>query len=298
MRVVIAGSSGFLGAALIARLRGEGHTVVRLVRRTTDAPDEVSWVPAERTLGPDALAGADAVVNLAGAGVGDHRWTSDYKRKIQRSRVDATTTLSHALAAGVADGGPRVLLNASAIGFYGDRGDEVLTEQSPPGDGFLADVCRAWEGATQAAEDAGVRVCHLRTGLVLDHRAGILHRQVPLFRAGLGGKLGSGNQYMSWISLADEISAIRFLMDRDICGPVNLTGPQPVRNAEFTQVMSTIMSRPARLPVPRVALQIALGEFASDVLSSEYVTPAALAEAGFVHEHPDVTSALRWALDR
>jgi uncharacterized protein len=296
MKVVIAGSSGFIGAALIARLKSEGHDVVRLVRRTTSAPDEVSWTPAERTLGPDAFAGADIVVNLAGAGVGDHRWTSSYKQEIQRSRVDATTTIAHAVAAGIADGGPKVLVNASAIGFYGDRGDEVLTEQSPAGDGFLPDVCRAWEGATVAAEEAGARVCHLRTGLVLGPKAGLLGRMLPLFKAGIAGKLGTGKQWMSWISLADEVGAIRFLMDADVAGPVNLTGPKPVRNDEFTKIMSTLLSRPALLPVPKIGLRVALGEFSSDVVSSADVVPSVLAEAGFTHEHPDLTGALRWAL--
>jgi uncharacterized protein (TIGR01777 family) len=296
MKVVIAGASGFIGAALIARLKSEGHEVVRLVRRTTSAPGEVSWSPAERLLGPDALAGADVVVNLAGAGIGDHRWTTSYKRTIQRSRVDATTTVSHAIAAGMPEGGPKVLLNASAIGFYGDRGDERLDEQSPAGDGFLPDVCRAWEGATQAAEEAGARVCHLRTGLVLGPKAGLLGRMVPLFKAGVGGKLGDGKQWMSWISLADEIGAIRFLMDHDIAGPVDLTGPAPVRNSEFTQVMGELLSRPTLLAVPKIGLRVALGEFATDVVSSAHVSPAILTGAGFAHEHHDIAGALRWAL--
>jgi uncharacterized protein len=298
MRVVIAGSSGFIGTTLIARLKSEGHDVVRLVRRTTTAPDEVSWTPAERTLGPDALAGADAVVNLAGAGIGDHRWTASYKRQIQRSRIDATTTLSHAVAAGVADGGPKVLINASAIGFYGDRGDERLDEQSPAGDGFLPDVCRAWEGATQAAEEAGARVTHLRTGLVLSPKAGLLGRMMPLFKAGIGGKLGDGKQWMSWISLADEVGAIRFLLDHDVAGPVNLTAPLPVRNDEFTKVMGELLGRPTILPVPKIGLRVVLGEFSSDVVASADVIPTVLTGAGFVHEHQDLPSALHWALDR
>lgn len=298
MRVVIAGASGFIGTGLVAQLRGEGHEVVRLVRRTTLAPDELSWTPAERTLGADALVGADAVVNLAGVGIGDHRWTPSYKRQIQRSRVDATTTLAHAVAAGIGDGGPRVLVNASAIGYYGDRDDELLDEDSPAGDGFLPDVCRAWEGSTQAAEEAGARVAVVRTGLVLGPKGGLLGRLVPLFSAGVGGRLGSGKQWMSWISLADEVSAIRFLLDHDVAGPVNATGPKPVRNDEFTQVIGELLKRPTLLPVPKVGLRIVLGEFSSDVLSSANVIPTALMDAGFVHAHPDVTSALRWALDR
>jgi uncharacterized protein (TIGR01777 family) len=298
MRVVIAGSSGFIGAALIARLEAEGHEVVRLVRRTTSGPGEVSWRPSEGTLGPAALAGADAVVNLAGAGTGDHRWTTAYKRQIMRSRVDATTTISHALAAGVAEGGPKILVNASAIGYYGDRGDDVLTEESSAGEGFLADVCRAWEGATQAAEEAGVRVSHMRSGLVLGPGGGMLGRIVPLFKAGVGGKLGSGEQYMSWVSLVDEVSAIRFLIDHDVSGPVNSTGPAPVRNSEFTEVVGKILGRPTLFAAPRVALRVGLGEFASDVLSSANVVPKVLVGAGFAHEHADIASALHWALDR
>jgi uncharacterized protein len=296
MRVVIAGSSGLIGTALADRLHGEGHEVVRLVRRAPSGPDEIRWAPAEGTLGPDALAGADVVVNLAGTGIGDHRWTPAYKREIVRSRVDATTTLSHAIAAGSGPAVPGVLINASAIGFYGDRGDEPLDESSPPGTGFLPDVCRAWEGATSAAEEAGARVVHLRTGLVLSPDGGLMGRMVPLFRAGAGGRLGSGRQWMSWISLADEIGAIRFLMDHDVSGPVNLTAPEPVRNRDFTTALAGALHRPALLPVPRIGLRVALGEFSTDVLSSASVTPAALAGAGFRHTHPTLPEALRWAL--
>jgi uncharacterized protein len=272
--------------------------VVRLVRRAAADPGEATWVPAERTLGPAALVGADVVVNLAGAGVGDRRWTSAYKRTIQRSRVDATTTLAHAIAAGIADGGPRVLVNASAIGFYGDRGDEILTEDSPPGEGFFPDVCRAWEGATQAAEEAGARVVHLRTGLVLGPREGMLGRMVPLFKAGAGGRLGGGKQWMSWIALADELAAIRYVMDHDVAGAVNLTSPNPVRNQEFTKVLGSVLGRPAVLPVPSVGLKIALGEFANDVLSSARVLPNVLVDHGFGFEFPDLESALRSATER
>lgn len=302
MRIVAAGASGFIGTALLSRLRADGHDVMRLVRRPTSAPDELTWSPSEGALDTRVLAGVGAVVNLAGAGVGDHRWTTSYKREIQRSRVDATTTICHAMAALPEADRPGVLLNASAIGFYGDRGTETLTEDSPAGDGFLPDVCRAWESATATAEDAGVRVCHLRTGLVLGKGAGILGRVVPLFRAGVGGKLGNGRQIMSWISLADEIGAIVFLLDPDlvhnVAGAVNLTGPAPISNAEFTRTLGDIVDRPTLLPVPSFGLRIALGEFAADVLASARVLPVALQNAGFRHEHADVTSALRWALGR
>ena len=294
MRVVIAGASGFLGTALVADLRNDGHEVVRLVRRTSTGSDELSWAPAEGTLGPEALAGADVVVNLAGAGIGDHRWTSSYKQTILRSRVDATTTLSHAMAAST--DGPKVLLNASAIGFYGDRGDEVLDENSPAGEGFLPDVCRAWEGATQAAEEAGVRVCHLRTGLVLGKGEGLLGRMVPLFRAGLGGNLSDGKQWMSWIALPDHIGAMRYLMEHDVSGPVNLTGPAPVRNSEFTKVLGAALKRPTLVAAPKFGLKLVLGEFANDVTSSANVLPKALLGAGFGFRYADVTQAIEWAL--
>ncbi len=298
MRVVVAGSSGFIGTALVAQLKDQGHEVVRLVRRTTASSDEMTWSPAERMLGPDALAGADAVVNLAGAGVGDHRWTAAYKRTIQRSRVDATTTLSHAVAAGLPNGGPKILVNASAIGYYGDRGEEPLDENSPPGEGFLPDVCRAWEGATQAAEEAGARVVHLRTGLVLGSGAGLMGRVVPLIKAGIGGRLGSGKQWMSWITLADELSAIRYAIDHELAGAVNLTAPNPVRNDEFTKVLGSVLGRPTIMPVPAVGLKIVLGQFSSDVLSSARVQPDVLVGNGFNFQHADLEPALRWATGR
>ncbi len=298
MRIIAAGVSGFIGTALLDRLTSDGHDVVRLVRRTTQAPGEITWSPGEGALDARALAGADAVINLAGAGVGDHRWTTAYKREILRSRVDATTTIAHAIAGLPAADRPGVLLNASAIGYYGSRGIGELSEESPPGDGFLPDVCRAWESATTTAEDAGVRVCHLRTGLVLGKGGGVLGRMLPLVKAGVGGKLGSGHQIMSWISLADEVGAIMFLLDHDIAGAVNLTGPAPVSNIEFTHALGEVVGRPTVLPVPGIALKVALGEFSSDVLSSANVLPKALLGAGFAHQHADVTAALRWATDQ
>ena len=295
MRIVVGGASGFIGSALVRRLHRDGHEVVRLVRRTTTDPDEVSWSPADGDLDPKALADADVAINLAGAGVGDKRWTDSYKETIRRSRVDSTVTISRAIAA--AKNGPRVLLNASAIGYYGSRGDELLTEQSTPGDTFLADVARAWESATQAAEDAGVRVCHLRSGLVLSASGGLMERVTQLFRLGLGGKLGNGKQFMSWVSLADEIGAIRFAMTHDdIAGPLNLTGPTPVRNSEFTKVLGDLMHRPTIFPAPAFGIRMVLGQFSQDVLSSIRATPSALTAAGYNHKHPDLRSALEWAL--
>ncbi|MBV8933857.1 MAG: TIGR01777 family oxidoreductase [Kutzneria sp.] len=240
------------------------------------------------------------MINLAGAGVGARRWRAAYRREIQRSRVATTATLSSALAAAAGDGADRtVLLNASAIGFYGDRGAELLDERSTAGPGFLAEVCRAWERSTCVAEDCGVRVCHLRIGHVLGPGGGLLARLRPLFRAGLGGTLGTGRQHMSWLSLADTVRAVRFLIERDdIAGPVNLTAPQSPTNAEFTRAFGRAVRRPAVLAVPRFALRIALGELAGEVLSSARVRPSVLLAAGFRYEHADVSDALRWALKR
>jgi uncharacterized protein len=295
MRIIICGASGLIGTALLQQLHFDGHEVTRLVRRTATASDELSWSPADDQLDPAGLTGADVAINLAGAGVGDHRWTRAYKDTIRNSRVDTTRTLSHALAQ--AKDGPRVLLNASAIGFYGNRSDDIMTEDSSAGDGFLPDVCRAWEGATQAAEESGVRVCHMRSGLILSARGGLLGRMIPLFRSGVGGKLGDGKQWMSWMSLADEINAIRFLMSHDeISGAVNLSGPKPVRNEDFTKVLGVLLNRPTLLPAPKIGLKILLGQFTEDVLSSTRVSPTVLTEAGFQHLHQDVTSALQWAL--
>jgi hypothetical protein len=296
VRIIIAGSSGFIGSALAARLRADGHDVVRLVRRTTEGPDEVSWSPAAGELDAAALTGADVAVNLAGAGLGDKRWTEAYKREILSSRVDSTVTLSHAIAA--ASGGPRVLLNMSAIGYYGDRGDEVLDENSPAGEGFLSDVCRAWEAATRAAEEASVRVCNLRAAPVVGPGGGIMKRLVPLYKAGLGGPLGNGRQYQSWISLADLVGAIRFLMTAQLSGPVNLTAPTPVPNAVFSDAIGRALRRPAILPAPRFGLRLVLGEFANSTLDSIRVVPQVLVDAGYEFQHPTVDAAMRWAVAR
>jgi uncharacterized protein len=294
VRIIIAGSSGFIGTALIDRLRSDGHEVVRLVRRTRQRSDEVSWNPAAGDLDPAALTDADVAVNFAGVGVGDKRWTEAYKGQILSSRVDSTVTLSRAIAA--ADSGPGVLLNASAIGFYGDRGDEVLDENSAPGDGFFPDVCRAWEAATQAAEEAGVRVCNLRTGLVVGPDGGLMKRLVPIYKAGIGGPLGSGKQYQSWVSLADAINAMVFLMTAEVSGPVNLTGPTPVPNAVFSDALGKALHRPSLLPAPKFGLKLVLGEFADNTLESTRAVPRVLAEAGYEFIHPDVDRALRWAV--
>ncbi len=300
MRIAVTGSSGLVGTELVRTLQADGHEVRRLVRRTPRTADEHRWDPAHRQLDDGVLADVDAVVNLAGVGIGDKRWTDAYKREVVDSRVDSTSTVSAALAqAAAADPDrPRVLLSASAVGYYGDGGDQVLDESSPAGTDFLADVCVQWEAATAPAEAAGLRVAHLRTGLVLG-RGGMMAKLRPLFQLGVGGKLGSGDQWWPWISLRDEVDAIRFLLTADVAGPVNLTGPEPVTNAAFTEALGRVLHRPTLLPVPGFALSAVLGEFAQlGVLAGQRALPRVLMEAGFTFTHGDVESALRWALDQ
>ena len=292
-RIAITGASGLIGGALSAHLRQRGDEVVPMVRRGAGA-HEITWQPGQ-DLSPGALAGIDAVVHLAGAGVGDRRWTPAYKDLILRSRVDGTATISRAVAA--ADH-PIRLVSGSAIGFYGSRGDEELDESSTPGDGFLAEVVRAWEAATAPAEAAGMPVTHARTGLVFSAHGGALGRMLPLARLGLAGPLGTGAQFWSWISLVDEVRALAFLVDRpDLTGPVNLAGPDPTRQRDVAEALGKLLKRPARLPAPAVALRLALGEFADDILASQRVVPQRLMDAGFVFTHPDLDAALDAALD-
>ncbi len=294
MRIVMAGASGFLGSRLSRFLASRGHDVIRLVRRDPCGGGELVWHPRTGLLDPAALAGTDAVINLAGAGVA-RRWTAGHKEIIRDSRVDTTTTLARAIAASPAS--PAVLLNASAVGYYGDTGDRHVDEHSPAGDGFLAGVCRVWEAATRPAEDAGVRVVHLRTGYPLSPDGGLLKPLVLPFRLGAGGRLGGGGQYWPWIALGDWLEAVRFLLRRDdVAGPVNLVGPHPVTNTEFTAALAQVLHRPAVLPVPGPALRLVLGEFATEVLASQRVLPTVLTGAGFEFRHRDVESALRAAL--
>lgn len=295
MDVVVAGSQGLIGRALVADLRADGHTVRRLVRREPRAADEARWDPRSGVLDPAVLEGADGVVNLAGAGVGDHRWTEAYKREILVSRTSTTGLLARTLATLPAP--PPVWVQASAVGYYGDRGDEVLTEVSPPGDDFLAGVVRAWEASTLPAEDAGVRVAHLRSGIVMTPSGGALGRMLPLLRLGVGGRLGSGRQWWPWITLADEVAAIRHLLVTPVHGPVNGSGPLPATNAAVTRALAGALHRPAVVPVPRFALRLVLGEFASDVLGSQRALPAALEASGFTFAHPTLESAARWVAD-
>jgi hypothetical protein len=292
VKVVVTGASGLIGSALVASLRSDGHEVVRLVRHAAALPDEASWDPAHRLLDPSVLAGADAVVHLAGAGVGDKRWSEDYKQTILASRLDGTTTIASALAA--LDSPPGVLVSASAVGFYGDRGDDVLDESASSGTGFLADVVRQWEAATAAASDAGVRVVHPRSGLVLSADGGVLGKTLPLFKLGLGGRLGSGRQWMPWIALPDEVAAIRFLLDTpDVSGPVNLSAPSPVRNSEYTHAVGRAVHRPTLATVPRFALRAALAGFADEgALVSQRAVPRRLLDAGFTFTYSDLDAAL------
>lgn len=294
MKVAITGASGLIGSALVPHLRSRGDEVLRLVRRPASAADEVSWDPAAGTVDLQRLAGIDAVVHLAGAGVGDHRWTDAYKRTILDSRVDGTHTIVKAMTA--LDPRPKTLVAGSAIGWYGDTGDRAVDESAPAGDGFLADVVRAWEAAADPARAAGIRVTHARTGLVVAKEGGAWGKLFPIFRLGLGGKLGSGRQYWSWISLRDEIAALTFLLDNDsMTGPVNLTGPSPATNAQVTSAMGKVLGRPTLFAVPAFALKTVLGEFSSEVLGSARVLPSVLESAGFTWQDPTVESAIRAA---
>ena len=291
-RIAITGASGLIGSALVGHLKSEGHTVQRLVRRATVAPDEIQWDPKTGYVDIEALRGVDAVIHLAGVGVGDKRWTKRYKSEILNSRLLGTTAIANA----VAEVKPQVFISASAVGWYGDSGNRAVVESDSVGNDFLAAVCREWEGAADLAGD--VRTVKLRTGLVLDPTGGALGRMLPLFRFGLGGKLGSGKQWWSWITLHDVVRAIVFALEHPIAGPVNLTTPNPVTNQEFTAALARAMNRPALFPAPAIALKIALGGFASEVLGSKKVMPNALSDAGFVWDYPHITNALTALIDQ
>jgi uncharacterized protein (TIGR01777 family) len=285
-RIAITGSSGLIGTALVGYLKSEGHTVQRLVRRPVVAPDEIQWDPKTGYVDIEALRGVDAVIHLAGVGVGDKRWSKKYKAEILNSRLLGTTAIANA----VNEVKPQVFISASAIGWYGESGNRAVVETDRAGDDFLAAVCREWEAAADIA--TGTRVVKIRTGLVLDPTGGALGRMLPLFRLGLGGKLGNGKQWWSWITLHDQIRAIAFLLEHNISGPVNITSPNPVTNQEFTSALARALHRPALFPAPAIALKVALGGFSSEILGSKKVTPAALTEAGFIWDYPHITSAL------
>lgn len=293
MRVAVTGASGLIGGALVPHLRGAGHEVLRVVRRPATAPDELTWDPPTGYVDRSRLEGVDAVVHLAGAGVGDHRWTEEYKATIRDSRVQGTHAIATALAD--LDRRPSVLVSGSAIGFYGDTEDRAVDESAPVGSGFLADVVVAWEAAADPARTVGIRVVHPRSGLVVAGRGGAWGRLWPLFRLGVGGRLGSGRQWWSFISLRDEVAALTYLLDH-LEGPVNLTAPEPATNAEVTAAMGRALRRPTVLPVPAKALELVLGEFSSEVLGSARVLPRRLIDAGFPFQDQSIDEALAWAL--
>jgi len=293
MKVAVTGASGLIGSALVATLRQGGGQVVTLVRRSPAAADEIAWDPRADHGGVplSALAGVDAVVHLAGAGVADHRWTEAYKAEIRSSRVDGTHALASLLAA--MDQPPGVLLCGSAIGWYGDTGGREVDESSPAGQGFLAGVVRDWEAAADPAREAGLRVACLRSGIVISSHGGVLGRMLLPFRLGLGARLGPGKQFMSWVTLADWIRAAQFLIAQpELSGPVNITTPNPVTNAAFTAALGGVLHRPARLAIPSPVLTAALGGVTSDLLSSARVRPTRLLEAGFTFSYPELAGAL------
>ncbi|MFC8798512.1 TIGR01777 family oxidoreductase [Promicromonospora sp. NPDC057138] len=317
MDVVVAGSHGFIGSALVADLVARGDSVRRLVRRgakpsdggaagpgsgakpaadegTTPGIRDLLWDPRTGELDPSALEGADAVVNLAGAGIGAHRWTPAYKQTLVGSRTTTTSLLARTIAR--LDERP-ALVNASAIGAYGSRGDEVLTEASERGADFLAGLVKAWENATSPAAEAGARVVWLRSGLVLSPSGGALGKLLPLLRLGLGGPLGSGRQWWSWITLTDEVAAIRHAIGADVSGPVNAVAPEPTTNRAVTRALAQALHRPAVLPVPRFALRIAVGQFTGDLVASQRVVPGVLARTGFAWTHADLSDAARWVVE-
>ena len=297
MDVAVTGASGFIGGALVPALVADGHRVRRVVRATPTSADEVRWDPAGGTIDAAGLAGVGAVVNLAGESIASGRWTDEQKRRIRESRTKSTRLIAETVAG--LDPRPAVLLSGSAIGYYGDRGDEALTEASAPGDDFLAGVCVEWEAAAQPAVDAGVRTAWLRTGIVLDPHGGALQRLLPLFRLGLGGPFGRGQQWWSWISLADEVGAILHLLSSDLEGPVNLTASEPVTNAELSRTLGRVLGRPAVVPVPKFGPSLLVGsELAQSLLyDSIRVVPAALTGDGYAFRHPDLEGALRDMLD-
>ena len=297
MKIVISGASGLIGTQLVAKLSSSGHEVIRLVRRSPKS-GEIQWNPKSGTLDAAALEGTDAVIHLSGAGIGDKRWSAAYRKEILDSRTDTTALLAKTIAS--LSRKPSVFLSGSAIGIYGARNDEQLTEVSTHGTGFLADVCEQWEAAAKPAVDAGVRTVYLRTGIVLSPKGGALKKLLPLFKLGVGGKFSNGKQWQSWISIDDEIGAIEYLLTANVSGAVNLTAPNPVTNAEFTKVLASVLKRPAIVPVPTFAPKILLGGELADALlfTGQRVIPAALNASGYTFKHTTLESALRSLLSK
>jgi uncharacterized protein (TIGR01777 family) len=290
-QVAVTGSSGLIGSALVAQLRADGYEVKKIVRRATRNNDEVTWNPTLGEIDLSGLADVDAIVHLAGVGVGDKRWSAAYKSDILNSRLLGTTTIANAAKTL----GVKKFLSASAIGYYGETGDRSVSESDRGGQDFLSVVCREWEAAADLALD--IPTIKLRTGLVLDPTGGALGRMLPLFKFGLGGKLGNGKQWWSWITLHDQIRAMIFLLDSKITGPVNLTSPNPVTNQEFTAALARALHRPAIFPAPAFALRAALGGFSTEILGSKKVMPKVLTEAGFEFDYPHVSNALTALVD-
>jgi len=299
VKVAITGSHGLIGSALASSLDGDGHEVTRLVRGQASGANGIAWNPAAGTIDADALEGHDAVVHLAGVGIGDHRWTDEHKAAVLDSRVQGTRLLTTTLAG--LRRPPAVVASGSAVGFYGDRGDEELTEDSGPGTGFLADVVQKWEASAAPATEAGIRVAYLRTGVVQSADGGALKKQLLPFKAGMGGRLGSGRQWLSWIAIDDEVGAIRHVLDTpEIVGPVNLCAPTPVTNGEFTRTLGQALHRPTAIPTPTPALQLLFGrEMVSEMLlGGQRVLPKVLESTGFVFTYPTLAAALTAELGR
>ena len=297
MKIIISGASGLIGKPLVKKLSLAGHEVVQLVRRTPNA-NESRWNPATGQIDASVIDGADAVIHLSGAGIGDRRWTTKYKQELVESRTKSTALLASTIANCAKK--PGVFLSGSAIGIYGPRGDEELTEQSSNGSSFLADICKQWEAAAKPAVDAGVRTVYLRTGIVLTPLGGALKKQLPLFKLGLGGKFGDGRAWQSWISLDDELAAIEHLLTAKVSGAVNLTAPNPVTNADFTTTLARTIKRLAILPIPKFGPQLLLGAELADALlfTGQRVMPAELLKSGFVFKHSTIEVALRALLNK
>ena len=299
MRVAITGASGFIGSALTSHLRASGAEVVHLVRRPTRAAHERQWDPDSVRLDVESIADCDGIVTLHGAGIGDRRWTPSYKKELVTSRTHGTRAVAAALATLAGAGHGLRWVSGSAVGYYGDRGEEVLTESSGPGTGFISELVQAWEGATEPAAQAGVRVAHARTGIVLSPRGGALAPVLRMIRFGVGGPLGRGRAWWPWITLHDQVRALAFLVENpEVTGAVNLASPGEARQGDVVRAIAAAMHRPALLPAPTPALRLVLGEFAGEVLSSQRLHPDVLLRQGFVFEHADLDTAARWVTNR